>query len=120
MMAVHLHVLAQAPASDPVISPNWAQETAPARPRTGNAREEAIREAVREEISERDYRDTRSEAFRADGSEKFGRDFEEARVPGCLRPDALKFQPTGWGPFQFVGLMAAPFILVAKVRGKCN
>ena len=120
MAVVHLHVLAQAHASDPVISPNWAQETAPARPRIDSAREEAIREAVREDISERDYRDTRSEAFRADGSEKFGREFEEARVPGCLRPDGLKRQPTGWGPFQLGGLLAAPFILVAKVRGKCN
>lgn len=124
MLTTHVHALALASGSDPVISPNWAQESAPERPRADRAREEAIREAVREAVSEdlrtRDYRDTRTDAYGSEGSEKFGRDFEEARVPGCLRPDGLKRQPTGWGPFQLAGLLAAPFILVAKVRGKCN
>ncbi|HJV01300.1 MAG TPA: hypothetical protein VJ752_12170 [Burkholderiaceae bacterium] len=42
--------------------------------------------------------------------------FDQARIPSCLHPDGLKFQPT----FIFVGLLALPFVAVAKLRGKCD
>lgn len=50
----------------------------------------------------------------------FATAFGESAVPGCLRPDGLKRQPTGIGPFQLGGLLALPFVAVAKLRGKCN
>lgn len=47
--------------------------------------------------------------------ENFGRTFADARVPDCLHADALKNQFTPIG-----GIYAAPFVLLAKLRGKCN
>lgn len=41
--------------------------------------------------------------------------FIEAKVPDCLHSDGLKRQPT----FLLTGYLALPFIVVAKVRGKC-
>ena len=41
--------------------------------------------------------------------------FIEAKVPDCLHADGLKRQPT----FLLTGYLALPFIVVAKVRGKC-
>jgi hypothetical protein len=43
------------------------------------------------------------------------RTFSEARVPDCLHADALKNQFTPVG-----GIYALPFVLLAKLRGKCN
>ena len=54
-------------------------------------------------------------SLRGDKYEMFAAQFTEAKVPGCLRPDGLKRQST----LIFSGLLAMPFILVAKVRGKC-
>lgn len=42
--------------------------------------------------------------------------FDQARIPGCLHADGLKFQPT----YIFFGLLALPFVAVAKLRGKCD
>lgn len=42
--------------------------------------------------------------------------FDQAQVPSCLHPDGLKFQPT----YVFFGLLALPFVAVAKLRGKCD
>ena len=46
---------------------------------------------------------------------RFSRTFDESRIPDCLHPDGLKnqFVPLG-------GVYAIPFVLVAKLRGKCN
>lgn len=46
--------------------------------------------------------------------------FDDARVPGCLNPDALKHQPAKIGVVSFDGLMALPFWLTAMARGKCQ
>jgi hypothetical protein len=45
-------------------------------------------------------------------------------LPGCLGPNALKFQPSstvvgGWN-IGVGGLFALPFRAAAIVRGKCN
>ena len=42
--------------------------------------------------------------------------FAYARVPDCLRPDGLKHQPT----YIFSGLLALPFVAIAKAKGRCH
>lgn len=42
--------------------------------------------------------------------------FDQAQIPSCLHADGLKFQPT----YVFFGLLALPFVAVAKLRGKCD
>ncbi|MBA5607294.1 hypothetical protein H3H36_18205 [Duganella sp. FT3S] len=42
--------------------------------------------------------------------------FDQAQIPSCLHSDGLKFQPT----YIFFGLLALPFVAVAKLRGKCD
>jgi len=42
--------------------------------------------------------------------------FDDARVPDCLHADGLKRQST----LIFKGLVALPFVAIAKLRGKCN
>lgn len=52
---------------------------------------------------------------------RFARDFDYAQVPNCLRTDGLKFQPTRLGPFTVHGIRAGfPFMIIAKLRGKCD
>jgi hypothetical protein len=50
---------------------------------------------------------------------KFALAFAEAKVPDCLHKDGLKRQPPRIGPFVFMGVIALPFVALAKVRGKC-
>ncbi|WP_426102402.1 hypothetical protein [Massilia sp. TSP1-1-2] len=113
-----------APAAQPaaaVIPDNWA--VAPPADKTlvrraiqqtfEDEKEIAIAESKQKAIPRR-Y--TASSHTEQDKYEKFADQFDEAKVPGCLRPDALKHQPT----FIFGGLLALPFIAVAAIRGKCN
>lgn len=61
------------------------------------------------------------QAFGPDRSARFARAFEAARIPSCLHQDGLKFQPTKIGPFTVRGMRAAfPFLIAAKLRGKCE
>lgn len=46
--------------------------------------------------------------------------FDEARVPGCLNPDALKHQPAKIGFIDLSGILVVPFWLAAVARGKCQ
>jgi hypothetical protein len=55
-----------------------------------------------------------------DQYKQFAKDFAYAKVPYCLGDNGLKFQPPKVGPVAFGGLLALPFVLVAKVRGKCK
>lgn len=48
--------------------------------------------------------------------EGFARDFAGARLPDCLHADGLRNQPT----FFLNGVLALPFIAVAKLRGVCR
>lgn len=114
LMILPIHVLAQTPA--PAVSPEWAAESAAPR-----VSDQTIKQAVRETIAEEGAAAPRDagaagEAFRSERVDKFSRQFEQARVPGCLRPDGLKHQPTGI----FAGLLALPFVAVAAIRGKCR
>lgn len=82
---------------------------------------EAIRQAVRETLAETKETPLRHEAdvLSADQYQRFSNEFHEAKVPYCLHPDGLKRQPTNIGPINFVGLYAAPFVLLAKLGAKC-
>jgi hypothetical protein len=48
--------------------------------------------------------------------EAFSRDFAKARLPDCLHSEGLRNQPT----FLLSGVVALPFIAVAKLRGVCR
>lgn len=102
----------------PPVAEDWAAQPLPDH--------KAIEEAVRQALAEQKAVDAELPlppervVLRSAKYEQFAATFSEAAVPGCLRPDGLKRQPTGWGPFQLTGILRLPFVLVAKVRGKCN
>lgn len=50
---------------------------------------------------------------------RFSEAFSEAKVPDCLRKDGLKRQPPRILFFAFQGVLAFPFVALAKIRGKC-
>lgn len=90
--------------------------------------DEIIRKAVRETIAE-DPRPAptptasqQAGVLRATGSmeQRLSTAFEEAKVPDCLHPDALKLQPAHIGPVAVVGPLSLPWIVAAVVRGKCR
>jgi hypothetical protein len=55
-----------------------------------------------------------------DQYKQFAKDFAYAKMPYCLGDNGLKFQPPKIGPIGFGGLLALPFVVIAKVRGKCK
>ena len=92
--------------------------------------DEAISKAVRETLAESPHltRQQSGKTLSGDQYQKFGRAFSEAEKPGCMRPDAMKFQPHSLS-FKFLGQayemgasgkFAIPFWIAAVVRGKCN
>ena len=102
-----------------IASAAWAAD--PARPPASiRARldENAIRKAVRAMLAEKPDNPRLHEAdtLRANRYDIFARRVDEATVPDCLHADGLKRQPT----FFLTGLLALPFVAVAKVRGKCQ
>jgi hypothetical protein len=94
--------------------------------------DEVISKAVRETLAEEGKTGAKRESGRALSADtsyqKFERGFSEAQKPGCLGPDATKFQPsstvvnTPMGKFNVGagGIFALPFWAAAIVRGKCN
>jgi hypothetical protein len=99
-----------------------ASATDPAPPRAARPDDEAIRKAIRETLDEKpeNRRLHEADTLRANRYDIFARQVDEATVPDCLHADGLKRQPTGIGPIQFTGLLALPFVAVAKIRGKCQ
>jgi hypothetical protein len=115
------------------------KENAPPPPRL-RLTDEAISKAVRETLLEEGRSDAgagtglgikreQGKALSADASyQKFERGFSEAQKPGCLGPDATRFQPSGTvvntplGKFNVGvgGIFALPFWAAAIARGKCN
>ncbi len=92
--------------------------------------DEVISKAVRESLAESPRVPLREagKVLSGDAYQKFERAFSEAEKPGCLHPDATKFQPSstvigkggaGWN-VGVGGLFALPFWAAAIVRGKCN
>ena len=80
--------------------------------------DDAIRKAVKATLTDADDYPQLYQGDTLSGAayEQFGREFHEAKVPDCLHPDGLKRQPT----FFLGGLLALPFVAVAKIRGKCR
>jgi bacterioferritin-associated ferredoxin len=83
--------------------------------------DKAISQAVRETLAESKENPRRHEAdvLSADRYQRFAAEVHEAKVPDCLHEDALKHQPARIGPISFSYLYAVPFVILAKVRGKC-
>ena len=83
--------------------------------------EDAIRKAVRETLAETPVlAKDRGPALRGDAYEKFERKFDDARLPSCWQPDAMKHQPPRIGPIAVGGILALPFWGAAIVTGKCK
>ena len=80
-----------------------------------------VRRAVAEEVQAQPVATgVYSGARRGDRYDTFAARFEEAAVPGCLRPDGLKHQPPKIGSIGVGGILALPFLVVAAVRGQCK
>jgi hypothetical protein len=82
---------------------------------------DAIRDAVRETLAEAPpARQDPGPVLRGERYAAFGRQVDEARVPSCWHPDAMKHQPPKIGPIGLGGIFALPFLASAIVRGKCT
>jgi hypothetical protein len=80
-----------------------------------------IRAAVREAVAGAPATENRKDAALSGGAYRgFAEAVDEARVPDCLHPDALKHQPAKIGPIGVGGIYALPFLAAAILRGKCN
>ena len=113
-MAAEAAVAATVPVKIPE---DWTVTPPPSR----KATDVIVRELMAEETKERTgITDRLIPTLRAGDHASLQARFEEAVVPGCLRPDGLKRQPTSIGPFGVSGFLALPLILVAKLRGKCK
>jgi hypothetical protein len=98
----------------------------PTTPSTGDLRsrltDKVISQAIRETLAETKDTPQRHEAdvLSADKYQAFSEQFNEARIPDCLHSDGLKHQPAQIGPIGFGGMIALPFLALAKIRGKCQ
>ncbi len=92
--------------------------------------DEVISKAVRETLAESkgSPKPAQGKALSGDAYRRFEKGFSEAEKPGCLGPNALKFQPSSTvvkvGGQDYIvgvaGILALPFWAAAVVRGKCN
>ncbi len=115
---------AQAPLVVPEPSPVAALELAPVV-RTNELVKLIAREAIVQQDLERaavrpDVAGVFSAQPRHDRYADFAVKFAEARTPSCLGPDGLKFNPPRIGPIGVGGILAVPWVLAAKLKGKCN
>ncbi len=113
------------PAAPPVAAPVAAPAAAKI-PLTDPAIKQAVSTTLAE-VPERDSVPANRQApllapvFSGDRqNEEFSRQFADAKVPHCLGNGGLKFQPPRIGPIAFGGLLAIPFVVLAKFRGKCK
>lgn len=99
-------------------APAPAPSPPPLLPRlTGDAIHQAVREVL--EANTENPRRHEADTIRGNSYQEFAQQFSEAKVPDCLHPDGLKRQPPVIGPIAFQYLLAVPFVVLAKVRGKC-
>lgn len=105
------------PPQAPKIPEDWSAAPPPSRV----ASAAAVRELIAAENTERAASGARpANTLRAGKQDSLEARFDEARVPNCLHADGLKRQPTSIGPFGVSGYLALPFVIVAKLRGKCK
>lgn len=105
--------------AEPALPPPPVADAQPPAPTLrSRISDDAIRKAVKETLAEswENPRRHENDTISATPYEQFGREFSEAKVPDCLHADGLKRQPT----FFLSGLLALPFVAVAKIRGKCK
>jgi hypothetical protein len=116
--------LAAAPAAatpavppQPAVAQDWAAAPMPSREHIAIAVREAVAEekAKQAEVPRRHEDDT----LRGDKFASFAASFDDAKVPDCLHADGLKRQPPRIGIIALPGLLGLPFVLLAKMRGKC-
>lgn len=121
-MRVHMAMLFALHCTAGIAATPEAAPAGPARGLRSQLTDEVIRQAVREAIAETKENPRRHEAdvLSADKYQRFADEVHEATVPDCLHPDALKRQPPAIGPIGFSGIYAIPFVVLAKVRGKCR
>lgn len=100
----------------PIVPPDWAAQSALPSPSSAEAIKLAVRATLQEQAAAEPLRRHEADTLRGDKYDQFAADFAEAKVPDCLRSEGLKRQPT----FFLTGLLALPFVAVAKLRGKCN
>lgn len=144
-MLPSIHPAAAPVAQIVIVSEDWAaaDRRPPAPPQAAPTREAAstpvavaptaltdqrIKDAVAETIAAAPDKSSaapdwqsalRSAALSTDHT-TFAKQIENAKVPGCMGADGLKFQPPQLGPIVFSGVFTLPFLLVAAARGKCN
>jgi hypothetical protein len=112
------------PAAAPRTASDLALSQAPPSPAallptlTGKVLRDAVRETLAEPLD--NPRRHEADTIRGNRYTEFAQQFSEARVPDCLHGDALKRQPPRIGPIGFSDLYAVPFVVLAKIRGKCN
>lgn len=88
--------------------------------------DDVIRDAVRQALAEApaDLKGASPTVLSGDRYRDFSRKVDDAKVPGCLNPDALKHQPASVQTKDWViglsGTLAAPLWLVAAATGKCH
>lgn len=123
LMSAHAAFAAPAPEETAVVPPDWASVQAPLPDKaqiraavTASIEEEKALALAQSKAAAIPKRYTASSQAEQEKYEKFAQSFDAAKVPGCLKSDGLKRQPT----FIFGGLLALPFIAVAAIRGKCN
>jgi hypothetical protein len=82
----------------------------------------AIRKAIQDTLAEEPAKPPQHNgpALSAEPYRNFARKMDEAEVPSCWRPDAMKHQLPRIGPIALGGLLALPFWGAAILRGKCN
>lgn len=92
---------------------HWAAQSAAP---DAKAIRQAVRAVLAEDSSAENPRRHEADTYRGDRYDRFASDFAFARVPDCLRPDGLKHQST----YIFSGILQVPFVLAAKLRGRCQ
>jgi hypothetical protein len=104
-----------APFADPVTDRPSTLRAAVSDPAT-------IRAAVKQAIASTPdvARERENAALSSAAYPGFARAVDEARIPDCLHPDALKHQPAKIGPVDIGGVYALPFLAAAILRGKCK
>jgi hypothetical protein len=107
--------------AEPAAAPASASKPAPPAPSVplrARLDKDTIRAAIEADPAGKDATPRRNEAdtLSATPYDHFSKAFAGARLPDCLHADGLKRQPT----FFLSGVLALPFIAVARVRGVCR